>query len=157
MTPYEYRDAVKALLCKVGLRAEIYTSFNDEGPLYHASLYPRGIAGSSSRDDGYLRVEDDTFEGLFGKLSDAWSGYEGRHRDQVIRKMALLIIRITADLGECTDAALRQSGEFDVGQIAAYGEDACRDANDIAGRGPFSITRKRGANGAPSGDEAIAS
>jgi hypothetical protein len=148
MTAYEYRTSIKDFLSKAGIKAEAYTSFADNGPLYYVTFYPRGIVGSSSREEGYLRIDGDTFGELFRKLSEAWSEYEGRHRGQTIRKMALAIIRITAELGECTDAALRASGEFDPGQIRAYGEQACADANEIAGKGPFKIKMRRGANAA---------
>lgn len=144
MTPQEYRDAINGLTPKIGLKAEIYTSFNNEGKFFHAAIYPQGIVGSSRGEDGYLRVEGDTFADLFENLTAGWTEYEKRHRTQIIRKMALAIIQVTADLGECTDAALRQ--QFDVGQIAAYGDDACREANEIAGKGPFKIKKRRGAN-----------
>lgn len=147
MSAEEYRTAIKGFLSTVGIRAEAYTSLNEAGPLFHVSFYPQGIARSSIRsDDNYLRVEGDTFSELYQKLTDGWAEYEARYKTQTIRKMALAIIRITADLGECTDAALRNCGEFDSAQVARYGAQACADANEIADKGPFSIITIGGAN-----------
>jgi hypothetical protein len=117
---------------------------NDGGILFHASLFSRGIGGVGGSQD--FRVDGDTFAELHNALTTKWAEYEAKHRAETIRRMALAIIRITAELGECTDAALRNCGEFDPGQIKSYGEQACNDANDIAGRGPFSIIVKGGAN-----------
>lgn len=147
MSAQDYRTVIKDFLSTVGIKAEAYTSLNDQGPLFHVSFYPLGIARSSVRGDiNYLRVEGDTFAELYQNLMDAWAEYESRHKAQTIRKMALAIIRITADLGECTDAALRNCGEFDPAKVALYGEQACTDANEIAGKGPFSIVTIGGAN-----------
>jgi hypothetical protein len=143
MTGLEYRKAVAEFASTVGPKAECYTSLNEHGPLFHVSLYSSGI---TQRVGGYFRVNGDTWSELFKALTDKWAEYEAQHRAETIRKMALAIIRITAELGECTDAALRNCGEFDPGQVNAYGEKACADANEIAGKGPFSIVVMGGAN-----------
>lgn len=144
MTATEYRTAILTLAKSIGPRAQIWTTMNDEGKLFHASLYSRGIGGPGGQLD--FRTDGDTFAELYKSVTDKWAEYEAKHRDETIRKMALAIIRITAELGECTDAALRNCGEFDPGQIRAYGEQACADANDIAGKGPFAIIVMGGAN-----------
>lgn len=144
MTGKEYRAAVLALAKSIGARAQIWTCMNDAGKLFHVALYATGIGGTRSEMD--FRIEGDTFDELYALTAATWAEYEEAHRIRTIRKMALAIIRITAELGECTDAALRNCGEFDPSQIKAYGEQACLDANDIAGRGPFSIIVKGGAN-----------
>lgn len=139
----EYRKAIRALKARVGLKCDAYTYIETEGLAYSVSLYPNGIGG---RNDGYLNKRSDTLAGALKDIGDAWTEYEAKHKTATIRKMALAVIRITAELGECTDAALRNCGEFDHNHIKAYGEQACADANDIAGRGPFSIIVKGGAN-----------
>lgn len=144
MTAQEYRIAILNLSRSIGPRAQIWTMMNDEGRLFHTSLYSRGIGGATGNLD--FRVDADTFAELYQGTADKWAEYEEAHRARTIRKMALAIIRITAELGECTDAALRNCGEFDPGQINAYGEQACNDANEIAGKGPFSIVVMGGAN-----------
>lgn len=66
------------------------------------------------------------------------------HDATAIRAMALKIIELTADHGECTDAALRQ--HFDAGDVARLGDRAAADANEIAAGGPFAIVALGGSN-----------
>jgi hypothetical protein len=75
-----------------------------------------------------------------------WEEYRERFAQTVTRKMALAIIRLTDEFGECTDAALRD--EFDAGQVAAYSAEACALANTMAAKGPFTIIAVAGANAA---------
>lgn len=143
----EFRNSYMALAVEIGPKAIIHPSFNDHGKMFWASIYPYGITGSSFKEDGYLRVEADTLSELIEKLRSEWGKFSETHNARVVRKMALAIIRITAELGECTDAALRN--EFDAGQVNRFGERACADANEMAGKGPFAIVVRGGANGAP--------
>lgn len=149
MTPSQLKTAILALQKEIGPRAEIYVSLNtaswrsDEGSLF-ASVYPRGL---SSSEEMAFQVSADEGEDLLKKLRDGWAQHSARHRAELIRKMALRIINITAENGECTDAALR--GEvFTEADVRLYGDDACEEANRIAARGPFSIITIRGANAA---------
>lgn len=147
MTPIEYREQVQKFLPSISPKAELFTKIETEiysKKLYSASLYPLGI--SSRSDDGHLRVQAETIDELWSEIQTKWAAHLARHRRHVTRRMALAIIRITAELGECTDAALRNCGEFDDAQVRAYGEAACVDANEIAGKGPFSIVVMGGAN-----------
>ncbi|MEY9806938.1 hypothetical protein [Bradyrhizobium elkanii] len=147
LSPQEYREHVKAFLPTVGLKAEIFTSIETlawKKKPYSASLYAHGITNSHR---GYLHVEGDTLAEVWSALQEKWAEHRDQHRIEVTRKMALAIIRLTTELGECTDAALRS--EFDPAEIKSYGDDACAEANAMAGRGPFSIAMKGGANGAP--------
>jgi hypothetical protein len=148
LSAQQYRANIQQFLPTIGLKAECYTSIETEAHrkgLFSACIYPMGITSRS--EDGYLRVEADSLAGLWDEIQAKWSGHQTRHREQIVRKMALAIIRITSDVGECTDAALRS--EFDRAEIKTYGEEACTKANDMAGRGPFAIKAMRGANGAP--------
>lgn len=142
MTVTEYRASTLALAKSVGPGAQIWTYLQSSGPLFTATFYSRGVGYG----DAEFAVTGDTLGDLYKSLADKWGEYGEAHRTRTIRKMALAIIRITAELGECTDAALRNCGEFDHAQIKAYGEQACNDANDIAGKGPFSIVVMGGAN-----------
>lgn len=137
----EYVEATTQLQAKIGLFARITASLHEDAPLLWATVYPRGLG-----KDPAFYVRGDTFAETLQALKDKWAEFEADHKARTIRKMALAIIRITAELGECTDAALRNCGEFDVGQIKQYGAQACADADDIAGRGPFSILIMGGAN-----------
>lgn len=146
ITGFEYQEAIKVLLPTIGPRAEIYTSVCHDGVLYSASLYATGITRNSELN---FTVRANTFAALLKAVQDKWAAHSGDHEKRTVRKMALAIIRITAELGACTDAALRNCGEFDAGQIARFGSQACEDANEIAGKGPFTITHAGKAN-APS-------
>lgn len=123
---------VKAMLPE---RADVYISVYPmrRMPLT-LSVYPEGIIKRRR-----VEVEGDTWEGLFAAIQERWAEAFGEHERQLIRKMALDIIRITAEMGACSDAALR-AGEFSHEEVARYGERACADANEIAGKGPFTIT-----------------
>lgn len=141
----QFRTDVKNFQSSIGPRAEVFVSVSlrPDTQLYNASLYSRGITSRSEMD---FRVDADSLTDLLEGLKSKWTEMAERHRAAITRKMALAIIRITAELGECTDAALRNCGEFDPAQIKMYGEQACADANDIAGRGPFAIVTMGGAN-----------
>lgn len=124
--------AIKSMLPSKG---EVYISVYPEHrfPLSLA-MYPEGITQRRR-----IEVESDNWENLFALAQERWAEASGEHERQLIREMALEIIRITADMGACSDAALRAS-KFSHEDVVRYGERACSDANDIAGKGPFSIT-----------------
>lgn len=135
----EFRSGIKALAASIGIKARFYSSINDHaGPAFSTALYANDITGRSELD---FRVDADSFRDLLAAAAAKWAEHSGKHEQRTIRKMALEIIRITADIGHCTDAALRNCGEFDPGQVRQYGERACVEANEIAGKGPFSILR----------------
>jgi hypothetical protein len=55
-----------------------------------------------------------------------------------IKSLTLAIIEITADQGQCTEAALRVAG-FSQAEIEAYGTDACAMADYYGSKGPYSV------------------
>lgn len=144
MSARDFAKAINLFEKKIGPRANVscFVVGNGDGLPLYAAVYATGNYSSGAE----FSVQAETFAELFAAVGAKWTEYEEAHRSRTIRKMALAVIRITAELGECTDAALRNCGEFDPGQIKSYGEQACADANDIAGRGPFSIVVKGGAN-----------
>lgn len=143
MTPMEARTEFAALEKSIGIQAQILISFaHDRYSALNAGIYPTGLC-TIGRELNFSVMGNDWPE-LLANARAKWEEHKDRHRSQVVRKMALEIIRITADIGECTDAALR--GCFSSADISQYGADACVDADSIAGRGPFTINRKRGAN-----------
>jgi hypothetical protein len=150
MTPKEYKKAVSDLAASIGLRAVIYTSLDsDYGDfkkdcIFEAAIYPRGI-GSAERCA--LRVAAADLDELFEKLTAGWAECSARYRAETVRKMALRIINLTAENGECTDAALR-GDVFSAGDVKMFGAEACEEANRIAAKGPFSIVSIKGANAA---------
>lgn len=142
MTAREFATAIKKFEESIGPRANCGTGVVDSDLPLYCAVYATGNYTKGAE----FTVKAETFGKLFEAVTAKWAEYSEDHRIRTIRKMALAIIRITAELGECTDAALRNCGEFDPGQIKAYGEQACVDADDIAGKGPFAIIVKGGAN-----------
>lgn len=159
MTPVEYFDAINVFAKTIGPEAEIFTSISnnrrygkDHDGVISAAIYTRGIAASRFA----IEIFADDFETVLARAKDRWAEHAAEHRRQTVRKMALEIIRITADIGACSEAALRIT--FSAEHIALYGAEACADANEMAGKGPFAIVRMA-SNGAPedAGAEAQAS
>jgi hypothetical protein len=146
LTASEARTAITALRDIIGPRADITAALTfsrfatREGALY-ASVYPTGLG----RGDQAFTVTADDWRGLVAALGAKWAEFSDEHVKRIIREMALEIIRITADQGECTDAALR-AGRYTAEEVRLYGERACADATEIAGLGPFSIVTIGGAN-----------
>lgn len=143
MAPHEIASKLRAFEKMVGPKAKAYLNVDSRNmkPIYF-SLYSRGMVENST-----LNFEADTFEECFATAETKWAECSDRFRHETVRKMALAIIRITADQGECTDAALRADG-FDAADLLAYSKGAVEDANKIASNGPFSIQKLRGANAA---------
>lgn len=141
MTPKEIHDAVKALAKEIGPNAHVSLDVNTD---HEAAVV--GFCRPSWKGD-YIIVYADDWTGAMDQLRAKWAEISADVHRQAIRKMALEIIRITADIGSCHDAALRDAG-FSNDEIERYGGDACDDANRIASNGPFSITEVVGANAA---------
>ena len=140
MTPREIRDRINEIAKSIGERASIYVGFSGiELPLY-ATIH----AGGETR----LRVRAENWEDMFTNIQDEWDAYDSEYRASMTQKMALQIIKITDEQGECTDAALRGSWTFTDADVRQFGPDACAKADEMAGRGPFSITTIAGANAA---------
>jgi hypothetical protein len=144
MTPTEINDELKAIKNEAGIRAWVDVAINpDRGEKFvSATLYPFGVG----RDEGYVNVTDTTFEGAIRLLKETWASRREQHRAEAIKRMALAIIRHTADHGECTDAALRN--EFEPNVVEEYAEAAVAKANEMAANGPFKVKRTRKANAA---------
>lgn len=147
MTPQEARAEFRAIETDIGTKADIYVSLNrklDGGPNFKAHVYIDGITGKA----GQFNAQADDLAGLVAATKDAWAGRQERHAAEQVRKMALAIIRLTYDQGECTDAAIRADGFTDQ-DLRRYGGEAVERANEMADRGPFAIKRLRGSNGMP--------
>lgn len=144
MTPKEYAAAANALSKRMGANLSIHTyvADRDTGDVLSAAVYR-----DWPRRDMEFRVVADDFVALLVAVEVKWKDHEAQFRRQITRKMALAIMRITAEHDHCTDAALRQ--EFSDEEVKRFGSDACADANTIAGKGPFEIITLGGANGAP--------
>jgi len=108
-------------------------------PLLGAQIYPLGLLGKVT-----LQASGDTYRELLADCEAKWAAHSDLHAANTIREMALAIIAITADQGECTDAALR--AKFDAADVRRHGDAACAQATEMASNGPFSIVTMSGAN-----------
>lgn len=143
MTPQEIQAEMLKVMKEVGPHARLFVSINGyprDGSI-HVSLYPEGMA----KDSAFTFYANDWAE-VFSETRARWAVDAAKHRKKAVRKIALAIIRRTAEEGVCTDAALR--GEFADEEINTLGAEAVEDANRIASNGPFSITKLAGANAA---------
>lgn len=151
MTPKEAQAAFAEFEREVGPDAEVYPSLETKAsrPPYCCTVYPSGI----TCNDLTYRVTGADWPELLAAARAKWDEHKVRHRAQAVRKMALEVIRITHELGACSEAALR-GAKFCAADIAAYGEEACATANSMASNGPFSITPSERANAPAGGVEA---
>ena len=139
MTPKEIQAETQAITKDIGSQAESYVSINAHGAPLHFTAYPHGIIKPRA-----FSVDAADWPELFAAARAKWAECSDRVRAETIRKMALAIIRITAEQRACTDAALRQ--KFAHEDVARYADDAVADANAIAANGPFAIVQMGGAN-----------
>lgn len=145
MTALEAKAAFGTLAKKVGPKAEfsVYltlSQYRKDDKALSASLYAteRWTAGA------LFACQADTWEELLEAAEAKWVEHCDEHRRRTILDMAVAIIRITDEFGQCSDQMLRV--EFDAGSLKRFGADACVKANEMAGRGPFTITQTAGAN-----------
>ena len=146
MTPHEIQAAVKALRDEIGGECELSLYVNGKNALKPVTGHcrPRGYGDQSpfisvGEHEGWLEALDD--------CRQQWIAMKADIEKDVLRRMALAIIRITADTGACTNAALR-ADDFTEQDIAAFGDAACQQADEMASNGPFQITTLQGANAA---------
>ena len=110
MTPKEMQTAADALAKKIGERAAVCIRLNtsrysSSKRLCHGSVYPSGIGVESA-----FIVEADDWAELFDALNAKWDEHFETYIARLIQDIALAIIRITAEQGGCSDAALRAAG-----------------------------------------------
>jgi hypothetical protein len=135
----EARDAFEAFRLSISEKCHCSVSLRPNGTLLHALVCPDGITQKAQ-----FWAYADTFRELLSNCEAKWAEHSDLHAKNLIRRMALKIIEITADIGECSDAALR--AEFSRADVERYGDRACEHATEIASNGPFSIVRTSGAN-----------
>lgn len=147
MTPKEFKIELTKVANEIGSAAQLSAHISERHLADHViycGVYPRGMDHGNK---GYFSVEADDFETILLKVRAKWAEYAAEFRTQTLRKMALAIIRITSEIGQCTDASLRQ--DFSADEVKRFGAEACGEANAMAGKGPFEIVTLGGANGAP--------
>lgn len=137
LTTAEALAELKSFVHSIGEAATLSIAlypFNPDSHPVHWVLLPDGYG------EGAWRMTGDT-ETLGSALAEARARYANEQADrerEIIRRLAMTIISITYEHGECTDAALRIAGSSKA-LIEKFGAAACLVANAIAGSGPFSI------------------
>lgn len=153
MNALEARAEAKKFSKEMGPQGDCYISLNfndwsEDRKALNLSAYADGHGRLGGQPQGItFSVEGDSFEELFANARAMWAERQAEFIGKKIRRMALDIIRMTADLGTCTDAGLRAEGHT-AEDIARYGADAMKDADTIAANGPFKITVMEKANAA---------
>ena len=104
-------------------------------------MYPLGDTGP---ERPFIYHSCETFDELLDYFLARWRGLETRVHDELVKQMALEIVRLTGENGECTEAALRQ--KFDPKDIERFGPSALRQADGLASNAPFSIVPSPGGN-----------
>ena len=133
-TAAEVRDGLADLCREIGAKAAAYVQLSNSYSLC-ATIHPDGILGNVRIQSRDLADWGD----VIPALREAWAEHEALHASNTIKAMAIAIIRLTAELGECTDSALRV--EFDQTQIDRHGDAAAELATEMGANGPFSIVR----------------
>lgn len=144
MVPAEIRDELMKLADEIGPHAFVgldIDTHNRAEPIT-GCIYPDGIGGNTARISG---IKAHTFPAALAALRDTWAKRQSAHAAARTKSMALAIIAITGDQGQCTDAALRQDG-FSQSEIDRFGDDAIVAADHYGSNGPFSIRFIAGAN-----------
>ena len=138
MTPQEIRNAVDEIAKPFGPGAYVDIQINAGGSwidrkLILASCYPYGVG-----KDHCIRATGDTFEDALDELRAKIAEDQEKIDAATVRKLALKIIELTMDLGECSISALRGAG-FDQWKITRFGDAACEQAGKMAAGAPFVI------------------
>lgn len=132
MTVAEVQAELAVLRKEFPARAHISASVYSDR--VSVTVYPKDITAN----DVVRGEAKSDFAEAFADLRAKWAERSERYAAEMIRSMALEIIRITAERGQCDAFALR-AGKFSQEDVATYGERAVADANEIASNGPFSI------------------
>jgi len=137
VNPSEILAGLKEIASEVGPNA-LATVYLAEGDYMRgyasASLHPEGTLGAVT-----LNVKFTEWSEIIPGLRAAWEEHRDLHSSNKIKSMALAVIRLTAEQGECSDSALRC--EFTQQEIDQYGDRAAALATEMGGNGPFEIVR----------------
>ena len=128
-----------------------YTGFNYASLSFKDSAAPFSIhvSADSYGKAGLPRFQfNETFSSFESALDAAEAAFAlhiEKHDETARRKMALAIIELTDAEGTVTDRALRLAG-FAQHQIDAHHQTAAALANEMAGKGPFTVVLEGAGN-----------
>jgi len=120
-----------ALAAEIGENAYVGISLNAGQGAVRGVIYPQGILDKVS-----LHSEAATFDEIAAAMRQSWDDHSTLHGENITREIALAIIRISFEKGECTDAALRVEFGSDADKFSVR---ALEKANEMAASGPFTI------------------
>jgi hypothetical protein len=135
MSASDLTDACAALKLTIGAKASV--SIVISNTRYHTGdavgiiVYPAGFGATES-------FRGATWSEAFA-AAYAWAAtHKQIRRNNIIRKMALAIISITDEFGECAEARLR-AVDFTREEITEFHEAACARASEMCASAPFSV------------------
>ena len=124
---------IRALEAMLGDRADIYSECRYGSA--RLSIYPAGITYSGNERE---HIDAATWPEAFA-AARAWiANHATVHRDNRIRAMALAIIALTDQHGECTRAMLTRR-EFSGAEVDALKDAACQRASEMSANAPFAV------------------
>ena len=139
MEPQEIRAELIALAAEIGPKAYLSVSVSVGeycGPTVTGAVYPNGMGVGTVSLHTH---KSESWADAVAEMRAAWEAHRDLHASNTTKGMALAIIRLTAENGECTDGALRC--EFNQQDIDRYGDAAATLATEMGGNGPFEIVR----------------
>lgn len=146
MTPAELKAACKALAAMVAHpKAWVHASVSQDSR-GSVAIYTRGACPDRGDVSAFtIRVEGTDWAAMFADAEAKWRVESEKRNGRLVEEMALEIIRLTAEFGQCSDAALRAKyGPL----VATLSDAAVSRANEMAANGPFSVVRLAAANAA---------
>lgn len=152
MNAKQAQEAFSAFEDEAGPRARVIVTLSSGH--YHPNVKALACGvylGGFGQSEVDFRATGDSWEELLADARALLVEFQGKQRPQFIRKMALDIIRTTAEYDHCAPAHLYALGYTEM-EVADYADAACADADNIAGRGPFRVYAFSGDNG-PEGDD----
>jgi len=139
MTEAEIFEALEALQNECGPLAIADLAFKVNARpaavrTFHVCLRPLGEGNEAP----WVFGRGDSGRAAIADARAKWLAEKDAHRAELLNRMALAIIDITARQGACSDAALRAEN-FHQSDIAELGAEACAEAERMASSGPFVI------------------
>lgn len=138
MTPKEAQKWLRGLRkqIKEGFAEIRVDGWSDDDPPLFGSVCVK--VGGTLKSVVGCRADD--LATLVERMQAQWTEFNAGYRAERVKALALDIIKITAEHGRCTEAALRLAS-YKADEIADIGDEAATMADAMAANGPFSIER----------------
>lgn len=150
----EVLAGMKALRSEIGhecyVGATISFSAFPGSDKFNCVVYPLGVS-VLDKVATFRKSYDDLSE-FAPEAREWWEGIRDSANAEKVRNLALALIQVCADKGECLPADLRAHG-FSDDDVKAFGSHAEAEALRLSEGGPFKITPGITGNGAPLDEE----